>query len=161
MKKQVLLTLFLMVVALGLKAQSVADLDAQNGFRDVVFGTDLSVHPEMQLYLDGYKHQLYTRRGDKQAFPGAELVNITYYYRKGKLDKIDMTISSLEREKYAAAVLKALTASYGPGKSEPDEFNRSTRTVWRGEKVTMEFHLNLTTKLYEVVIEPRPVSTPN
>ncbi|AYA38151.1 hypothetical protein D3Y59_14550 [Hymenobacter oligotrophus] len=122
----------MVMAALGLKAQSVADLDAKNGFGNDVFGTDLSALPGMVCTSkQKSEYQLYARPADELAWGGGKLQSIKYGFYNNKLREVILTIDGASN---AALVLQALTALYGPGTPG----HKPNSTVWQGQKVKME-----------------------
>ncbi|KUG06151.1 hypothetical protein [Solirubrum puertoriconensis] len=132
MKKQLLISLLLVFAAFGLKAQSVADLDAKNGFGNDVFGKSISAYPGMVcISKQKSEYQLYTRPTDDLSYGGGKLKGIVYGFYNGQLREVILTIDGANN---AAPVLKALTAAYGPGTPG----HKPNSTLWQGQKVKME-----------------------
>lgn len=127
-----MVTLLLVFAAFKLKAQSVAELDAKNGFGNDVFGTSIIAYPGMVcISKQKSEYQLYTRPTDELSYGGGKLKGIVYGFYNGQLREVILTIDGAS---HAAPVLKALTAAYGPGTPG----NKPNSTLWQGQKVKME-----------------------
>lgn len=131
--QRLILALLLGVSIATANAQSITDLDAKNGFRDVVFGNALSSYPDMKLFNGGQAIKYYKRESDRLFIGEARLSEIKYGFYNGRL--VDVTIE-LADLRSVGPVVKALQASYGPGKEGLMAFSKS----WSGRKVQMELN---------------------
>lgn len=130
--------LFLLLLFAGLlrpaRAQSLADLDEKNGFRDVMFGQSIAtVKGLVPLSKSPANSREYKRPSDLLKIEGEPLKSITYTFYRGVLSEVVVKYTT---EAARTKLLQSLQLAYGYGVDStlaagPDG------TMWIGKKVGM------------------------
>lgn len=143
MKKITLLLLLLMFLSETF-AQNLKKLDEKNGFRNYIFGTNISQYPDLKEIADeeGY----YTSLIDTLKIGDYDLKRIAYSFYKDKLTEI-----VIETEGYlnSRGFLSILQKAYGSG-YKPNRYME--KYAWLGKKVKMMYQENSITNDATVLI---------
>jgi hypothetical protein len=90
MKKFILISIYSTLLVFTSYAQNLKALDSKNGFRDFIFGTDVSQYQNLNL-VEASKDSLtkyYLKTDDKLSIGQYDLESVFYSFYKGKLDYI-------------------------------------------------------------------------
>lgn len=123
------------------KAEGLSALDEKNGFRDVMFGINISsTHFKgSRLVEDSGNTKFYVRPTDKMQIGGSELESITYSFYK---DHLSGVMIKAKGKVNSASLLEVFKAAYGPG-HKGNQFIE--RYFWFGAKVMLYFDENVIT----------------
>ncbi|WP_026463957.1 hypothetical protein [Adhaeribacter aquaticus] len=132
--KKFTLTLLVFFLYLTVNGQSLRKLDQKFGFRDVTFETDLSSFKNLKLVEElSESVKIYRRPDDKKVVGSANLSDIQYLFKDGKLSSV-MLLSKGTRNNQN--LLSYLRSMYGKG-NRPDP--KKANYFWYGLKTTVSY----------------------
>jgi hypothetical protein len=138
--KKIAALVFLLFILLTIpesRAQSVANLDKNNGFRDVKMGTQLKFFKKVVLEWQEGEDKNYRRTTDKLSINGMLLSEIVYGFYKGRLNHIYLTAPGIENSR---ALLLFFQSIYGPGEQVYEETEAFDNMIqWTGKKVVLTY----------------------
>jgi len=132
-----LLTVALLGLLPTARAQSLAALDAQEGFFDFRFGARMDTLKGTFIKFDNFqKKERFTLKGQVLDFSGVPLRDVRYVFYDQRLHSI---IVRTETAPHSDALLEVLVLFYGPGVQD----GMSPRYYWKGQRVWMSYDKNL------------------
>ncbi|SHK51993.1 hypothetical protein [Hymenobacter psychrotolerans] len=123
-----LLSLLCLLLTLGAHAQSIARLDASNGFRGLQFGSPLTEALRLKLVQDKGDEKIYERTDEQLSLGGFKAARIHYKFYRGQFAAVTIIVKGAE---HARQVRPTFEAAYGPGR--PEGFNYK----WQGALVAL------------------------
>ena len=134
MRNALLLLLLLAGLLRPASAQSLADLDEKNGFRDVTFGQSLAaVKGLIPLSKSPADSREYQRPADVLKIDGEPLKSITYTFYRGVLSEVLVKYTTAAAR---AKLLQSLHLAYGYGMDSTLTAG-AAGTIWLGKSVGM------------------------
>lgn len=132
--------------------QDISKLDAKNGFRDAIFGTNVTEFKNLVKVDEAGDKVYYKRTTDDLKLGDYQLKNISYGFYKNKLYCVMISIEGYSNSR---GVLGILQAAYGKG-SQDNEYIEEY--VWFGSVVYMDYDENSITKNSHVFITNNEIS---
>ncbi len=137
MRSIFIICVFLLISLIG-HGQSVANLDKNNGFRDVKMGTHRKFFKKIVLEWTEGDNKNYRRLTDKLSINEMPLTEIVYGFYKDKVVHIYLTSPGIENSRN---LLHFFQSIYGPGEwlyDETAEFDNALQ--WTGKKIVLTYH---------------------
>lgn len=136
MKKFIfVLSIFLIFFSIKIYSQSINELDLKNGFRDMVFGSEIQKE-QFIIVEDDNDTKLYSKINDNLQISDYELELINYGFYK---DKLFCVYIKTKGYKNTRGVLGILQNAFGNG-HQPNEYIE--KYYWFGDKVALSFEQN-------------------
>lgn len=148
MPRRLALTLALLFATGAAADGGLADLDAEDGFRDARFGSAFESFSGLALLTDdgARRTTLYLRPGDDLRFGGATLDGVTYGFYAGRLYFVTLFSSGARN---ARETLAELERAYGPGTRVP---GNALEYSWHGSRVLLHYRLDPATSMGMVTL---------